>query len=193
MTTPPWSAVIVVILLWTASAVNIGIALYRRSVLGDWPAWANNTRIALEVGNVVLTTVILAVLSSLTMISPEALSRLVSTSPTVCRGSSLNESHLQSVVAQDDSVTLFSWLSFNWVNPFITYGNSKELEPEDLPSMSLTQQTAVVFDAFNQLKSSSLLRKLFVANRTDLAIDAGLTLVSVLFSYAGPYFLKNIL
>jgi hypothetical protein len=84
-------------------------------------------------------------------------------------------------------------MSFTWVNPFITFGTSKELEPEDLPNLSLRMQTAVVFDRFRQVLGSSLLRRILLANKLDLAMDAGFTLVSVIFNYAGPFFLKMIL
>jgi hypothetical protein len=90
-------------------------------------------------------------------------------------------------------VTLSSWLTFTWVNPFISLGSSKELEPEDLPSLSLTMQTAIVFDRFRQIAGSTLLRRILLANRLDLALDAGLTLISVVFNYAGPFFLQRIL
>lgn len=54
-------------------------------------------------------------------------------------------------------------------------------------------QTAVVFDRFRQIAASSLLRRILLANRLDLCLDFALTLVSVVFNYAGPFFLKRIL
>jgi hypothetical protein len=86
-----------------------------------------------------------------------------------------------------------SWLSFTWVNQFINLGNTKELEVEDLPNMSLSIKTALVFDRFRQISASTLLKKILLANRLDLFLDAALTLLSVVFNYAGPYFLKKIL
>lgn len=79
------------------------------------------------------------------------------------------------------------------MNSFIVFGNSKEMEPEDLPHLSMTMQTAVVFHRFRELKSSTLLRRILSANAIDLALDGLLTLVSVIFNYAGPFFLKRIL
>lgn len=96
-------------------------------------------------------------------------------------------------MAPDDRVTLFSWLSFSWIDSFIRFGNTKELEPEDLPDLSPTMQTAYLFERFSQLKGSSLLRRIFWANKLDLALDAVLTLVSVVLNYASPFFLKRIL
>lgn len=79
------------------------------------------------------------------------------------------------------------------MNDFIAFGNSKEMEPEDLPSLSMTMQTAVIFHRFRELQSSTLLRRIFSANAIDLALDGLLTLASVVFNYAGPFFLKRIL
>lgn len=90
-------------------------------------------------------------------------------------------------------MTLSSWISFSWMNSFIAYGNSKEMTPEDLPNLSMTMQTAVVFHRFRDLKSSTLLRRILSANGIDLALDGLLTLASVIFNYAGPFFLKRIL
>jgi hypothetical protein len=100
---------------------------------------------------------------------------------------------LQATVGPDDVVTLGSWLSFTWVNPFINLGNTKELEVEDLPNLSMSIKTAVVFDRFRQVVAGNLLRKILLANRLDLCLDFILTLVSVVFNYAGPFFLKRIL
>jgi hypothetical protein len=85
------------------------------------------------------------------------------------------------------------WMTFSWVDPFIKLGNEKELEPEDLPKLSLTQQTVPAFERFRLIKTSGLLRRIFIANRLDLAMDASLTLVSVVFNYLGPFFLQRIL
>ncbi|WVR08508.1 hypothetical protein IAU60_005563 [Kwoniella sp. DSM 27419] len=174
LTTPPWSAVLVTVILFILSSLSVGTALYTKTVSGYYPAWATSLALALEVTHICVTALALCLLSGLKLASPDNLSRL----PTV---------------AFDDDVTLYSWLSFDWINPFIKFAASKELEPEDLPRLSMTQQTAVVFDRFHRLKASTLLRKLLLVNKLDLAMDAGFTLISVVFNYAGPYFLKKIL
>ena len=90
-------------------------------------------------------------------------------------------------------MTLISWLSFSWMNPFIVFASSKELEPEDVPNLSLAQRSGIVFDRFRQVAASTLLRKIILANKLDLMLDLLLTLVGVVFNYAGPFFLKRIL
>ncbi len=99
----------------------------------------------------------------------------------------------QPSIGKDDLVTLSSWLTVSWVNPFINLGNRQELNPGDLPPLSMTQQSAIVFDRFRQIKTKSLLAKLLLANKIDLLLDAFFTLISVVFNYAGPFFLKRIL
>lgn len=136
-----------------------------------------------------VTTILVGAVAGLNLVSPDKLARLVSCLPS----STLPPTDTQDTVGPDDLVTLFSWLSFSWVNPFINLGNIKELEVEDLPNLSLTMQTAVVFDRFRQIARSSLLWKIILANRLDLFLDFALTLVSVVFNYAGPFFLKKIL
>ena len=64
---------------------------------------------------------------------------------------------------------------------------------EDLPNLSMSMKTAVVFEQFRQIGSSTLLRKLFFAHKLDLMLDCTLTIISVIFNYAGPFFLKKIL
>lgn len=79
------------------------------------------------------------------------------------------------------------------MNAFISFGNAQELKPEDVPKLSMTQQCAIVFERFRQMKTRSLLFKIILANKLDLGLDALLTLVSVIFNYASPFYLKKIL
>ncbi|KGB75304.2 ATP-binding cassette transporter [Cryptococcus deuterogattii R265] len=174
LTTPPWSILIISILLFVVSAWAIGQAWYIRTITGFLPSWASSGRITLEFLNIGATATIILVLGSLKLASPEVLSRLPQ-------------------VAPDDDVTLLSWMTFGWVDSFIRYGNSQELEPEDLPLLSMTQQTRIVSEKFRQAATSKLVYKLFLANKLDMALDGSLTLVSVILNYAGPFFLNRIL
>jgi ABC-type multidrug transport system fused ATPase/permease subunit len=88
---------------------------------------------------------------------------------------------------------MWQWISFTWMNPFIKFANEKELDDEDLPPMSLTQQTAIAFEGFRQVRVKSLLYRIFLTNKLDLMLDALLTASSVVLNYAGPFFLKRIL
>ena len=95
--------------------------------------------------------------------------------------------------APDDEVSLLTWLSFTWMNPFIRFARHQEIDENDLPTISMTMQSAVVYDRFRQVAGSSLLFKSIKAHRLDLFLDAAFTIVGVVFNYAGPFFLKRIL
>ncbi|WVQ70586.1 hypothetical protein IAR50_000105 [Cryptococcus sp. DSM 104548] len=174
LTTPPWAVVIATSILCVTSVWSVAQAWYIQAVSGSLPFWAPRSVLVLELANIISTSLVLAILASLKLAPPEVLSRLPS-------------------VAPDDNVSLFSWITFSWVDSFIQYGNTHELEVADLPPLSMTQQTSVVFDKFRQVKASKLVWKMFLTNRLDLVMDASLTLVSVILNYAGPYFLKRIL
>jgi hypothetical protein len=144
-----------------------------------------------EASNAIATTVLLVVIGGLPLASPETLSRLVCV-PRYLK-ISLANFHPQSTVAPDDTVTLWEWASFTWVNRFITFGGQKELNEEDLPPLSLTMQTGVTFERFQRVKTRALLTQLMLAHRLDLALDLSFTVLSVILEYAGPFFLKKIL
>lgn len=75
----------------------------------------------------------------------------------------------------------------------IRLGNAQELQPEDLPPLSMTLQAGPIFQRFRDTAARSLLFKILWANKFDLGFDASFTYLSVIFNYAGPFFLKRIL
>ena len=156
------------------SIITLCLAWYQYASSGLRPAWASPARIILEVGNLTLTTLLVSTVGGLKLAQPSVLARLPHTAP-------------------DDLVSLSSWLMFRWINAFIAYGYSRELEPEDLPQLSLQMQTAICFQRFREVKAKSLLWKVLKANRLDMILDCVLTIVSVVMNYAAPFFLKRIL
>ncbi|EIW69963.1 hypothetical protein TREMEDRAFT_38635 [Tremella mesenterica DSM 1558] len=173
-TTPPWPLLTTYALLWTMSIVTLCLAWYTKALTGHSAPWATKGRIILEVGNLLLTSVLVYVVGGLRLATPEAIALLPYSAP-------------------DDLVTLSSWLSFRWVNSFIALGSSRELQPEDVPKLSLRIQTAICFERFREIKASSLLWQVLKANKLDMAVDCLLTIVSVVMNYAAPFFLKRIL
>ncbi|KAJ7647783.1 hypothetical protein FB45DRAFT_987394 [Roridomyces roridus] len=75
-----------------------------------------------------------------------------------------------SIVSPEDYTTLWKWVTFTWVYPLVKRGRYTTLNEDD-----------------------SLLAKLWAANSFDIIGDFLLTLCSVMFNYAGPFFLKRIL
>lgn len=59
--------------------------------------------------------------------------------------------------------------------------------------MSPTLQTANVFDQYRSLMASSLLWRIYKANRFDLAVDVVWCTTSVILNYLAPFFMQRIL
>ncbi|KAG1837297.1 hypothetical protein F4604DRAFT_1843943 [Suillus subluteus] len=93
----------------------------------------------------------------------------------------------------EDYATMWEWITFSWVYPLITRGSNMTMTEDDVWKLSPTQQSRPVFIKFSTIIRSSLLRHLWAANSQDLLLDFGLTYVSVIFTYASPFFLKRIL
>ena len=93
----------------------------------------------------------------------------------------------------EDYTTLFGWLTFSWVAPLIVKGTNTTLNEPDVWNVSPTMQARPLYMKFSATYRNTLLRRLWAANSLDLLLDFGLTYVSVVFNYLGPFFLKRIL
>ncbi|KAJ6452441.1 hypothetical protein C8R45DRAFT_1040659 [Mycena sanguinolenta] len=96
-------------------------------------------------------------------------------------------------VSPEDYTPLWQWISFSWIYPLIKKGTYTTLNDKDVFNLSPNIQSRPVFIKFSSLRKPTLLQKLWVANSLDIIVDFTLTLVSVIFNYAGPFFLKRIL
>ncbi|KAJ6563543.1 hypothetical protein B0H10DRAFT_2169170 [Mycena sp. CBHHK59/15] len=96
-------------------------------------------------------------------------------------------------VAPEDYTSLFGWITFSWVYSLIQRGTNTTLEEKDVWTLSPTNQSRPLFTKFQNLRGASLLRRLWAANSLDILLDFFGTLGSVIFQYAGPFFLKRLL
>ncbi|KAH7927030.1 hypothetical protein BV22DRAFT_1032254 [Leucogyrophana mollusca] len=96
-------------------------------------------------------------------------------------------------VAPEDYTSLWGWATFTWVYPLIKRGYSTTMNEDDVWNLSPTIQSRALFTKFSTIVRSSLLRRLWAANSLDIMMDFGLTLVSAVFNYASPFFLRRIL
>ncbi|TDL18516.1 hypothetical protein BD410DRAFT_880297 [Rickenella mellea] len=97
-------------------------------------------------------------------------------------------------VSPEDYTTLWGWISFRWVNPLMEKGGTMvTLNESDVWQLSPTMQSRPVFSRLNEQKRKTLFRTLWDANSFDMIIDFIGTFISVIFNYAGPFFLKRIL
>ncbi|KAJ7479990.1 hypothetical protein B0H11DRAFT_2173507 [Mycena galericulata] len=96
-------------------------------------------------------------------------------------------------VSPEDYTSLWGWVSFRWVYPLVKRGRYTTLNEKDIWSLSPNIQSRPIFIKFSGLPQKSLLARLWAANSFDIILDFLLTLCSVMFNYAGPFFLKRIL
>ncbi|KAJ6605651.1 ABC transporter type 1, transmembrane domain-containing protein [Mycena sp. CBHHK59/15] len=96
-------------------------------------------------------------------------------------------------VSPEDYTSLFGWITFSWVYSLIQRGTNTTLEEKDVWTLSPTNQSRPLFTKFQNLRGASLLRRLWAANSLDILLDFFGTLGSVIFQYAGPFFLKRLL
>ncbi|KAJ7480081.1 hypothetical protein B0H11DRAFT_2422933 [Mycena galericulata] len=96
-------------------------------------------------------------------------------------------------VSPEDYTSLWGWVSFRWVYPLVKRGRYTTLKEKDIWGLSPNLQSRPIFIKFSGLPQKSLLARLWVANSVDIILDFLLTICSVVFNYAGPFFLKRIL
>ncbi|KAF9235883.1 hypothetical protein BU15DRAFT_77487 [Melanogaster broomeanus] len=93
----------------------------------------------------------------------------------------------------EDYATILEWLTFRWVYPLIKRGTDTTLNEEDVWDLSPTVQSRPVFAKFTSITRLSLFQCLFAASSLDLVCDFLLTIITIVFTYASPYFLRRIL
>ncbi|KII83783.1 hypothetical protein PLICRDRAFT_702353 [Plicaturopsis crispa FD-325 SS-3] len=113
--------------------------------------------------------------------------------PLAIPSSKVKKEDIGVTVSPDDYTTLFGWITFSWVYPLIKRGTNATLNEKDVWELSPALQSRPVFIKFSSMKRATLIRQLVASNTLDLFLDFFLTFVSVIFNYAGPFFLKRIL
>lgn len=107
--------------------------------------------------------------------------------------SHVNPDDIGKTVSPEDYCTLWQIISFHWVHPLIEKGTNTTLSEDDVWKLPMNNRSRPLFIQFGKLQGGGLLWKLWKANSFDLFLDLLLTFVSVLFNYAGPFFLQRIL
>ncbi|KAF8996876.1 hypothetical protein BDQ17DRAFT_1391964 [Cyathus striatus] len=96
-------------------------------------------------------------------------------------------------VSLEDYSSLWAWITFSWVKVLVDRGRSATLNDGDVWNLSPTLQSKPVFTKFTATNGPTLLRRLWAANSQYVIIDFSVKYISVMFSYAAPFFLKRIL
>ncbi|KXN85925.1 ATP-dependent bile acid permease [Leucoagaricus sp. SymC.cos] len=174
--TPPFDMFVVYLLLLAAGVLELGGYLYDHTVF-DVPL-PNKYVLTAVITEVVAVTALLIVVCGMPLAIP---------SERVKKGD------VGRTITMEDYTSLFGWITFYWVYPLVRKGRSTTLNEEDVWDLSPTLQSRPIFVKFSQTKRPTLLRRIWAANSLDLILDFTFTLVSVVFNYAGPFFLKQIL
>ena len=105
----------------------------------------------------------------------------------------INKDDVGKSVSPEDYCSLWDWISFHWVVPLIRKGTYNTLNEDDVWELSPTLSSRPLTSLFKDLGHAHIVWKLWTANSGDMLWDFLLTLVSVTFTYAGPFFLQRIL
>ncbi|KAL3418857.1 ABC bile acid, partial [Phlyctema vagabunda] len=92
----------------------------------------------------------------------------------------------------EDSLTLWQYMTVSWMSPLIVLGNQRQLNDEDVWSLSYEFQHRMLHDRFREL-TGSVLKRLLVANGVDLVIISLLSIIELIANFSDPIFLQKIL
>ncbi|KAF8957708.1 ABC transporter type 1, transmembrane domain-containing protein [Flammula alnicola] len=174
--TPPYDLFVLYLILFATAVFQLGGVIFDRSVFGI--PFPSSLAIVGLVGNLVSVFILLCVTVTMPMGYPS---------------SSVNPKHIGHSISPEDYTTLWGWITFRWIDPLIRLGKHTTLHEKDVWNLSPTMQSRPIFAKFSSIHRSTLLRRIVAANSFDLIFDFVLTLASVIFNYAGPFFLKHIL
>ncbi|KAF8339574.1 uncharacterized protein EI90DRAFT_3151078 [Cantharellus anzutake] len=92
--------------------------------------------------------------------------------------------------ALDDYVNLWQWVTFSWMNPFISIGRKDTVEEHDVWQLSHLLSSRILMTKFRHFHRKSLLRRIVAANFLDLFLDFALSVVSSTLGILQPYILS---
>ncbi|KAL9130175.1 MAG: hypothetical protein Q9217_001569 [Psora testacea] len=92
----------------------------------------------------------------------------------------------------EERLTLWQFMSVAWMSPLISMGATRQLEDEDVWSLSYEFQHKGLYERFRELKGTVVTR-LLKANGIDLVLLTSLGLVESLAKFAAPALLQQLL
>ncbi|CAL5406349.1 unnamed protein product [Camellia sinensis] len=128
---------------------------------------------------------------------------LLNGNTSLSNGTELNKSGgSETVVAPRSNASIFSTLTFSWMDPLIALGYKKPLDLEDVPQLDRVDSVKQAFPIFrNKLESDDgngsgittlkLATALIFTTWRDILFSALLALVYTLASYVGPYLIDT--
>ncbi|KAG6809740.1 hypothetical protein H0H92_014907 [Tricholoma furcatifolium] len=174
--TVPYDLFLVYLLLFAGAMVEVGSVLYDKGVYGEGPSMGMLVVVA---GNLLATGTALGAVLRMPMALPSQ---------------DVKSDDIGVSASPEDYTSLFRWITFSWFYTIVRRGRYATLNEKDVWDLSSTLRSRLLFHKFTSLSPRmSLLRKLWTANSLDLILDFSLTIVTVVFTYGGPFFLKRIL
>ncbi|KAJ7725290.1 hypothetical protein DFH07DRAFT_970902 [Mycena maculata] len=174
--TTPYDLFVLYLLHLAGGALLLGGRLFDYAV-GDAPLPATLVLVGLS-GNLGIVFVLLTVTLDMPMNLPST---------------RVKKEDIGRSVSPEDYTRLRAWLTFSWVYPLIKRGTRETLNEKDVWGLSPTMQSRPVFIKFQTIQSASLLFRLLRGASLDMIIDFVGCVLSIVFYYAGPFFLKRIL
>ena len=83
----------------------------------------------------------------------------------------------------EDNLTLWQFITVSWMSPLISLGSARQLNDEDVWSLSLEFQHRFLHDKFRELKGS-VAKRLVAANGLDLILISILSIIESIASRA---------
>ena len=92
----------------------------------------------------------------------------------------------------EDNLTIWQWMTVNWMAPMIKIGSKRQLNDEDVWSLPYEFQHTHLHNTFRDL-NGTVVRRLLRANWIDIALLSVLAIVEMVANYSAPLFLQQLL
>ena len=198
--TPPYDLFVLYLVHGFTAFLSVGSAIYSKYVYGES---VSNAYVLGTTIHFTILGVLLAIVFSMPLGVPTAL---------------VDKEEIGKTISPEDYTSLFKWATFFWVYPLIKkvtffipevvqlililpQGTTTPLNEKDVwalsPSLS-SRPLFIKFSAFAERvrplhSKQPLVWILLKAHSLDLILDFSLTILSIFFNYASPFFLKRIL
>ncbi|KAI8989077.1 multidrug resistance-associated ABC transporter [Trametes punicea] len=139
-----------------------------------------------------LPSVLLTAVYCINLVAVAGIFTVIMNMPLAIPSKHIKKEEIGKSISPEDYTTVWGWTSFRWVLPILERGTYNTLNEDDVWALSPTMQARPLHIKFSR-STGKLLKRLWATNSLDLITDFILTFVSVVFNYAGPFFLKRIL
>lgn len=186
---------------WVVAALLIGIRRPRTAPIGllgvyvgicvsqiTWLASRDNLQVSRPVDILAILSTILSLACFTTIVNMPLRSTILSQSDT----SRPFTSPTNNLRSPEDNLTPWQWMTVSWMSPLISTGSKRQLNDEDVWSLSYEFQHRHLHDAFRELKGT-VVRRLIRANWIDLLLLSILAVVELVANYSTPVLLQQLL